>query len=201
MESYEKNFDFLAQKKLYQFVSRVCASQYIRAYELVGRYVPRGSRVLDWGAGSGHFSYFLLERGNHVTAFTLEKHCGLDDHLRASYADRYESVASHDARLLPFQDESFHAVVSIGVLEHVRETGGSEEASLREIRRVLKPGGVFLCYHLPNRYSWIEATNKYLRSWFSKRQYKYHGFKYTRPDIRRLAAEADLTLKVLPRIS
>ncbi|MBQ4132690.1 MAG: methyltransferase domain-containing protein [Desulfovibrionaceae bacterium] len=45
---------------------------------------------------------------------------------------------------------------SIGVFEHVHETGGDQLASLKEISRVLKPEGFFLCFHLPNKYSWVE---------------------------------------------
>lgn len=61
-----------------------------------------------------------------------------------------------DASTLPFEDSSFDLVLSIGVLEHVRDTGGTEEASLSEIHRVLHPDGTFICYHLPNQRSWIE---------------------------------------------
>jgi SAM-dependent methyltransferase len=59
---------------------------------------------------------------------------------------------------LPFEDGAFDAVASAGVLEHVRETGGDELASLREINRVLEPGGTFPCFHFPNRYSWIDMV-------------------------------------------
>lgn len=43
--------------------------------------------------------------------------------------------------VLPFRDESFDAVISIAVLEHVRDPF----ACAREIARVLKPGGRLMC--------------------------------------------------------
>src|SRR5690242_7037889 len=39
--------------------SLVCARQYHKAYQLALDYVKPGDRVLDWGAGNGHFAYFL----------------------------------------------------------------------------------------------------------------------------------------------
>ena len=54
---------------------------------------------------------------------------------------------------LPFEDNSFNAVLSCGVLEHVQDPGGS----LDELHRVLQPGGRLYVYKLPNRLSYLEA--------------------------------------------
>jgi SAM-dependent methyltransferase len=54
---------------------------------------------------------------------------------------------------LPFDDRSFDAVLSCGVLEHVEDP----DASLDEIKRILVPGGSFYVYKLPNRRSYLEA--------------------------------------------
>jgi SAM-dependent methyltransferase len=70
--------------------------------------------------------------------------------------ERYPHLSvslSPDPRLLPFDDETFDAVLSCGVLEHVEDP----DASLDEIRRVLTPGGTFYVYKLPNRTSYLEA--------------------------------------------
>jgi SAM-dependent methyltransferase len=89
---------------------------------------------------------------------------------------------------LPFPDARFDAVSSVGVLEHVRETAGSEPASLAEIVRVLRPGGVFVCYHFPNRYSVID--------WLARRVpgLHYHDFRYTSRDIAGFVRGAGLEL-------
>jgi len=75
----------------------------------------------------------------------------------------------------------------VGVLEHVRETGGSEVGSLREILRILKLDGVFVCYHLPNQFSLIEFIASLLSN-------KYHKYRYTRQSIETLCQQSGFEL-------
>ena len=53
-----------------------------------------------------------------------------------------------DARYLPFRDESFDAVFSYSVLQHLSET--DVELALQDVARVLRPGGVSLI-QMPNK--------------------------------------------------
>lgn len=170
---------------LLQFRRRITARQYGRLYDLVRRYVPSGAAVLDWGCGNGHASFGLQRLGFNVTGFSFEE-LGLRRHLEGY---KFERGSQGEPARLPFANAAFEAVLSVGVLEHVRETGGSEEASLREIARVLAPGGVFICYHLPNRYSAIEAVT---RNFFPGRY--SHPHRYDGADIERMCEVAGLQL-------
>lgn len=172
-------------RALLQFRRRVTADQYQRLYTLVDRYLPPRSHVLDWGCGNGHVSYGLWRRQFKVSGFSFEDF-GLRRHLDPTYELRTGSEA--DPSGLPFDADSFDGVMSVGVLEHVRETGGTEQASLREIARVLRPGGSFICYHFPNQHSLIDALSRLMPS--SHR----HQFRYTKADIQSLCAGAGLEL-------
>jgi SAM-dependent methyltransferase len=177
---------------LLQFRSRVSAHQYLPLYRLVRRYVKAPATTLDWGAGNGHFSYFLQRSGYRVTGYSMEDF-RYESFLPRPEAYRYVQGTLSEPRLLPFSDASFEAVTSIGVLEHVRETGGTEADSLREIGRVLAPGAVFICGHLPNRYSWIEAAVA-----LAADRHR-HPFKYTKRQIRRMFRDAGLSVEHLTR--
>jgi ubiquinone/menaquinone biosynthesis C-methylase UbiE len=177
--------------ELLAFRSLVSAYQYRHLYTLLRRYVPAGAAVLDWGVGNGHFSYYLVHSGYQATGYTLTAWHPPTWLQHAPY--RLVQGNPHDPVHLPFPDQSFAAVVSVGVLEHVRETGGNELASLREIRRILEPGGRFLCYHFPNRYSLIEAVARWLPQKYSHRYY------FTRPQIRQLLRAACLELLEMRR--
>jgi len=170
--------------KSLQFATDISAYQYLKLYGLVAKYVPPGSRVLDWGTGSGHFSYYLMRSGYEASGFGFSEWpllCralnGPDAGPTVQGAYQYRQGSPEHPVDIPFADGAFDAVVSVGVLEHVRETGGDELASLKEIYRLLKPGGHFICYHFPNRYSWIEFLARRSRR-FS------HPYLFTARDIR-----------------
>lgn len=175
---------------LLQFRSRAGAHQYRRLYRAVLGAAPRGGRVLDWGCGNGHFSYALLAMGYQASGFSFEDFA-LRDRLPAAY--RFVLGRSDAPSVLPFADAEFDAVVSVGVLEHVRETGGTEQASLDEIVRVLRPGGCFVCYHFPNRTSAIEAAASLIPGCH------HHAHRYVRRDIHDLCARAGLSVEATRR--
>jgi SAM-dependent methyltransferase len=121
-------------------------------------------RVLDWGSGYGQVTALLLEEGVDVVAFDYRE--GLE---RATVVplDRYPQIQAHvspDPVALPFETDTFDTVLSCGVLEHVARP----EASVEEIRRVLRPNGTFYVTNLPNRYSYTEKIARMLGHY-------YHG--------------------------
>lgn len=121
-------------------------------------------RILDWGCGWGHNTVALLRRGLDVTAFDYQDDVVEEGPRPLERFPDVEAYLSSDPRGLPFDDDSFDAVLSCGVLEHVIDP----DASLDEIRRVLVPGGRFYVYKLPNRSSYLE--------WIAKRAgLFYHG--------------------------
>ena len=171
--------------------------QYLSFYSKFREYIPPAAHVLDWGAGNGHASAFLTASGHEVTGYSFDEFY-FGDIVRGKYHFRQGSKT--EPIRLPFPDEFFDAVVSIGVLEHVRETGGDEIGSLKEIRRVMRPGAVFLCCHFPNNHSWIEGLTRLMPNSFH-----HHQFRYTKHQIRELCESTGLSLieiypyGVLPR--
>jgi SAM-dependent methyltransferase len=180
--------------ELLAFRTRVSARQYLPVYDLARAWIPAGSRVLDWGAGSGHFTVFLARAGFRPTAFSFEEP-GAAAAL-APEAERVRADRSEPAKL-PFADRSFDAVCSIGVLEHVRDFGGDEAASLSELTRVLVPGGVLLCAHLPNATSWVEWLAR--RAPGLRERVHHHRWRYDADSVRALVAGAGLRLLDLRR--
>jgi SAM-dependent methyltransferase len=172
--------------EMLQFGSLASAHQYLQLYRLWRRHVPPGAEVLDWGAGNGHFSYFLVRAGYRATGFSFMPF--LYESWLPAGPYRFVAGSERDPLRLPFDEASFDAVASVGVLEHVRETGGSESGSLAEIARVLRPGGVLVCWHFPNRWSWIDLVARRVPG---KHR---HLYRYTRGDVRRLVADAGLGL-------
>ena len=100
-----------------------------------------GAAVLDLGCGSGEISRACAEAGFDVTG------CDISPKMlrmaSARYAGERCRFVAADARLapaLPFENARFDAVIASSMLEYVPDAIGQ----LREIRRLLKPGGWLL---------------------------------------------------------
>ena len=66
---------------------------------------------------------------------------GMEETIESSRRGAYRLVVRADSTAMPFADASFGSVVSNCVFEHIPDI----ETTVREIARVLKPGGRFAC--------------------------------------------------------
>ncbi len=128
--------------------------EYVEKANEIIQYIPSG-KLLDWGCGYGQMFFLLHKRGIDVTGCEMSGHYkngNLIDSLGMNVV-----YLSHSERL-PFEDGSFDAVLSCGVLEHVEDIN----ESINEICRVLKSGAFFFIYNFPNRFSWTEFISRHL---------------------------------------
>jgi len=111
----------------------------------------KAAELLDWGAGPGFLTYLLEAEGIATTYYDFERDWPSYVHVIDQLKGRKVFVGEDPTRL-PFEDDSFDAATSCGVLEHVPDATGS----LHELHRVLKPGGLLFIHHFPNHWSWTE---------------------------------------------
>jgi ubiquinone/menaquinone biosynthesis C-methylase UbiE len=139
-----------------------------------------GLRVLDAGGGTGG-SIQLLEHYGEVTAFDFARQAA------ELYIRRQKGrvcVASIDS--IPFADNTFDLITSFDVMCQLDPE--QEEAALKELDRVLKPGGTLMirvpafqilygphdvALHTRHRYSAGEMSEKLARAGFGSLQTTY----------------------------
>src|SRR2546423_3559591 len=95
-------------------------------------------RVLEIGVGTGQ-SFRHYPSVDEVVGIEPSEPMLRRSRQRAAESDRDITLVAATAEQLPFPDDSFDTVVTMAVLCTVDDP----ERSLREIRRVLRPGGRF----------------------------------------------------------
>jgi SAM-dependent methyltransferase len=115
---------------------------FLRAWQRAPESLSHEGRWLDAGCGAGTYTRLLCSDGRHVAAIDYS----LPSVRKAKERGSSDVVwAAADVTRLPFVDGSFNGVLCFGVLQAL----SSPTDALRELRRVLVPGGAL----------WIDALN------------------------------------------
>lgn len=117
---------------------------------------PRsGERVLEVGPGTGYYTLDVAESirpSGTVDIFDLQQEM-LDHTLRRATERGITNLTATqgDARDLPYADESFDAAFLVAVLGEIPD----QDAALRELARVLRPGGRLVVGELFGDPHWV----------------------------------------------
>lgn len=134
-ESYNYADRPLGRFSMYWFARRYYAA-------LVRRYAPPGGgKLLELGCGLGHLLGLLQDdfvcTGIDIAEYSIEQ-------LKRN-APRADGIAMSAEDLSRFGDGEFCAVVALHLVEHLSDPAGT----LRQVNRILQPGGLFL-FATPN---------------------------------------------------
>jgi len=136
-----------------------------RRRQILDKVAWRGDEtVLDVGCGSGMLLNGAAKRlrSGKATGIDIWAHSGGGGNLALLMSSaRAEGVADRiefkeaDAREMPFTDAMFDVVISSGALHHISHSQEDFEKAVREMARVVKPGGQILIWDVAHM---IDAT-------------------------------------------
>jgi SAM-dependent methyltransferase len=131
--------------------------------------LPARARILDAGCGSGRNMVEFARHGTVTgielsdTSVALARERGAGDVIEGSVLD------------MPFEADSFDLAASLDVIEHLQD----DLQALRELRRVVAPGGSLLVT-VP-AYQWL---------WSGHDEINHHFRRYTRRSLQRIGEQA-----------
>ena len=159
--------------------SRHSIANHVRTFNWYRPHIPSAGAVLDWGCN--HAPDCCLLRACFGEQLSLHS-CDFPESSR--YRVFHEFAHANYKQLvdevqLPFPSNFFDAVIGSGVLEHA----AMDYESLKELRRVLKPGGVLAITYLPN---WL-SVNEWVRRVVRKNEFhrRLYGMGETRQLLKR----------------
>ena len=133
--------------------------------------------ILDIGSGDGHFGSVVFQGGADVG---LDP--GLADLAEARARGVYRLLVGAESGAMPFPDAHFASVVSNCVFEHIPDI----DRTIGEIARVLRPGGVFACTVIGDRFrelltdeaAWrrlhLAGVHRAYIDWFNRNAAHFH---------------------------
>jgi SAM-dependent methyltransferase len=145
-----------------------CIDDHVRTFCEYARHLPDQGDVLDWGCHHAPDSCLLKTvspdrfRLHGCDFYEPRLFAGFHEYAGLDYRQLTDLIAT------PYAASSFDAVIGSGVLEHV----SMDYESLKELHRILKPGGRLIITYLPNWLSWEEWVRRTIwKRDFHHRQY------------------------------
>lgn len=163
-------------------VSEYC--EYLRhlfAYQHAAKTLSKSMTVLDLGFGDGYGTKHLS--GQCGKAIGVEVDPDAVRHASRKYGSDRCEFQVYDGKKLPFEDAMFDRIISFQVIEHVPD----ELNYVKEIARVLKPGGSFI----------VTTPNKRIRLRPNQKPWnKFHFREYYPEELEALLKQGFRTVEV-----
>lgn len=117
------------------FTNRMAIERQVYSAKMYSKYIS--GRVLDWGCRHAPDSCILRSMfGSQVDIYGCDTYFSDGYGVFHNYSELKFTLLNHPYKLL-YEDNFFDSVISSGVLEHV----ANDYESIKEVYRILKPGG------------------------------------------------------------
>jgi 2-polyprenyl-6-hydroxyphenyl methylase/3-demethylubiquinone-9 3-methyltransferase len=175
---------------LYRVTADRCDYIESRVNTAFGKHAFAQQEFLEVGCGGGLICRELARRGAAVTGIDPSEGAlqAARDYVQKASLGQAVSFDRGYSESLPYADGSFSALVCLDVLEHVHDL----EATLREVARVLAPGGIFI----------FDTINRTLLSrlaliWIGERFFRQQGLVPGLHDYQRFIKPAEIRTQLV----
>lgn len=174
----------------FDYLLESCETDPVTPY--IFKYFSPSARILEAGCGAGRYVKYLCEKGYDCVGIEYSK--ATVDKVKSKWPEL--DIIEGDVEKMPYPDNTFKGIISIGVIEHFED---GPKKVLAEMQRVLEPGDIALvtvpCLNWLRRLkgplcgiTYLVRANPIIRRMFGKerlmnycwnlysRRYKYHVY-------------------------
>ena len=123
--------------------------EFLTAIKYIEKYLKKGDKIIDIGAGTGKYSKYFMDKGYDVIAVELVKH-----NLRIIESKGIKSYLGNAIDLSRFDDNSFDITILFGPMYHLISMDDKIKA-LSEAKRITKKDGYIFISYCMNEYAII----------------------------------------------
>jgi ubiquinone/menaquinone biosynthesis C-methylase UbiE len=129
-----------------RLVSKHGQVEFLTTMKYINKYLKKGMRILEVGAGTGRYSISLAEKGFQVDAIELIQH-NIDIFKSKIREDSTINIRQGNAiDLSCYSDETFDITLVLGPMYHLYNDNDKKQAISEAIRVTKKDGVVFVAY-------------------------------------------------------
>ena len=162
--------------------------EFIRTKEIISRFLPeKPIKIIDLCGASGHYSYWLAEKGHEVHLRDLsQRHIDEAKNNETRYKTKLSSISLCDARSIKSENEEFDMVLLMGALYHLQEKE-DRLLCLNEVYRILKNGGTavfaYICRYVCSIFKEYISRSPFASYHFRQRD-KFHCVWFTKQPLK-----------------
>ncbi|MBP3324707.1 MAG: methyltransferase domain-containing protein [Clostridia bacterium] len=155
--------------------SKAARVEFLTTVKYIEKYLKKGGKILDIGAGAGEYSFYFARKGYDVSALELADANIAAFKNKLKPEDNIDLVQGNALDLSMYRDDSFDIVLLFGPLYHL-ESDNDKVRCLSEAKRVLKNDGKIFISFISNDFIFLTEF-QYDSEYFSNGDYNKETFK------------------------
>lgn len=161
--------------------SKAARVEFLTTVRYIEKYLRKGDKILDIGAGAGEYSFYFARSGYEVSALELADANIAAFRKKLKPEDPINLVQGNALDLSHYADKSFDIVLLFGPLYHLKNDADKLQC-VREAKRVCKDTGKLFFAFISNDFVFLTElsydADYFMCGDYDKETFKLHDFPF-----------------------